>query len=516
MTVFEQTLADLETAIGLARGGAAEAEAIGHAAAGRFPLDVTVLHKAGVIQQLLGRNDSALGYFHRALAVLPGFAYSELELGTTYEQGGQKQKALDWLLKAAQAPETAVLATLRAARVARELGDHACALAILQRACAAAPDALELNASLAQSLIYHDRRRDAAAAYARVIGQEQASEQDHIAYLYLLTELGDYADVAGHVARLRPAAGSALASHAAVLAAHARMTAGHDRAAVLAAASAREGSGAWLPVPAVIARVQAAIKARRAFSLVRFGDGEARFLAAMDGTLNPALTQADRLAAGESIWGNWFGTRLATVAPAALDALHAATLGAMATASILGVPTSARLAIDRLHFGYLATLERQLACIPGRVRDRRFTDAGIALHLHAGSPFYARLLRGLDSLGVISPHPGLAARLGRLHGVGATAEYVVPGETRLPPATRGAPAAHFPDVYRAVMTGLIVPRPGAVFLVAAGLLGKVYCARIKSLGGIAIDIGSVADAWMGFDTRPGQFPRLETWRLPEG
>jgi hypothetical protein len=46
-----------------------------------------------------------------------------------------------------------------------------------------------------------------------------------------------------------------------------------------------------------------------------------------------------------------------------------------------------------------------------------------------------------------------------------------------------------------------VPRPGAVFLVAGGLLGKIYCDRIRALGDIALDIGALADAWMGHNTR---------------
>lgn len=61
--------------------------------------------------------------------------------------------------------------------------------------------------------------------------------------------------------------------------------------------------------------------------------------------------------------------------------------------------------------------------------------------------------------------------------------------------------AHFPTVYDRTLAELSVPRPGAVFLVAGGLLGKIYCDRIKQLGGIAFDIGAVVDAWMGHNTR---------------
>ena len=51
------------------------------------------------------------------------------------------------------------------------------------------------------------------------------------------------------------------------------------------------------------------------------------------------------------------------------------------------------------------------------------------------------------------------------------------------------------------MGELEVPYRGAVFLVAGGLLGKIYCHRIRELGGIALDIGALADAWVGINTR---------------
>ena len=36
---------------------------------------------------------------------------------------------------------------------------------------------------------------------------------------------------------------------------------------------------------------------------------------------------------------------------------------------------------------------------------------------------------------------------------------------------------------------------GTTFLVGVGVLGKVYCDRIKGKGGVAIDIGSILDSW---------------------
>jgi hypothetical protein len=48
------------------------------------------------------------------------------------------------------------------------------------------------------------------------------------------------------------------------------------------------------------------------------------------------------------------------------------------------------------------------------------------------------------------------------------------------------------------------PEPGEIWFVAAGLFGKHYCETIRRRGGIAIDIGSLADQWAGYATRPYQ------------
>jgi hypothetical protein len=51
------------------------------------------------------------------------------------------------------------------------------------------------------------------------------------------------------------------------------------------------------------------------------------------------------------------------------------------------------------------------------------------------------------------------------------------------------------------METLHVAWPGQAFLIGAGVLGKVYCHRVKELGGVAIDVGSLIDAWAGVESR---------------
>ncbi len=58
----------------------------------------------------------------------------------------------------------------------------------------------------------------------------------------------------------------------------------------------------------------------------------------------------------------------------------------------------------------------------------------------------------------------------------------------------------YPDIFNEIM-GEISPLPGEVFLVGAGVLGKLICDQVRSRGGAVLDIGSLADYWMGYTTR---------------
>jgi len=62
---------------------------------------------------------------------------------------------------------------------------------------------------------------------------------------------------------------------------------------------------------------------------------------------------------------------------------------------------------------------------------------------------------------------------------------------------------HYPTAFMHLQSELSRPHNGRLFLVAGGILGKFYAATIRKHGGIALDIGSLVDAWTGRMTRPG-------------
>ncbi len=297
-------------------------------------------------------------------------------------------------------------------------------------------------------------------------------------------------------------------------AAQARLASAFPPAPLIARAQARAASDRWVASDRLGAFLKGKIEAGEPFSWIRLGDGEGRFLMHLHAELRGALPAREAAAMARQIWFAWFDQDLDAVAPDALAALGARFEQAIRNADLLGVTSAERLAGDPLHYGFCAGLETYLSTLSERP-GRMFCDALAPLALNRQDPFLGSLLRGRDFLGVVSPHPELAARLQRHLHIGAIASCDLPGEARLARIREGRESrAHFPVVHDEIMAALSVPHRGAVFLVAGGLLGKIYCDRIRELGGIALDIGALADAWMGYNTRGTALDATMAWQLP--
>jgi hypothetical protein len=321
-------------------------------------------------------------------------------------------------------------------------------------------------------------------------------------YLGLLTGETRYAEVLEIIPNLDLSQRDLFRRAILQLSAHAKLALHLDRPALLDRALAREETPLWLPPDQVLEVARSHLREKQPFSLIRLGDGEARFTIAMNPELRPGVKPDETQAMADIVWENWFGEPFGRPEPSALEALMADYAEAVSTCDVLGVSDAMRLRNDTGHFGYLGTQELWIE--PRLGANTRLTSALCHYTLERASPFLDTLISETDFLGLITPHPTLAELMRRRHAI-AVESYVVPAEGRLPTAgeTR-ALGQHFPDIYRKTLDEISVPHRGALFLVAAGLLGKVYCSRIRALGGIAIDMGSIVDGWMGFNTRPGQ------------
>lgn len=478
--------------------------------------DVEVQHRAGSVLSQLGVLDTALRFLQRALELRPGFHYSEIEIAGIHVKAGRVDDAREWFRTAIRSRPKYAPTYLHAARLEMAQKRPQSALPFLQSALALEPANTNTIHDAFRILIYSDQRVRALDLLRAGERHGALNEKLQIELVRLLGQLGLYDELIALTAQLNPRPGTALAANVDEEAGHATMARAYDMDSVISRAARRERSERWLHAPAVAQRLRAAIEAARPISLVRFGDGEARFLAHADQDLPYALSPSHRRAIRNRIWSNWFGMNPDEEQQARMDDLVRQVRRAIDSADILGVVTAKRLSIDRAHYGYLAYFDGLAEQSVQRRPGAFLTDAGVQKFLHEADPFLRQMLAGVSWLGMLSPHPELGEKLRRHLGIIGGQDFNIPGEMRLPADDPNLVLGrgHFPTRFDELMASLDVPFRGAVVLVAGGLLGKIYCARIRERGGIAIDIGALADAWMGYATRPGQYVKTDLWRLP--
>jgi hypothetical protein len=83
--------------------------------------------------------------------------------------------------------------------------------------------------------------------------------------------------------------------------------------------------------------------------------------------------------------------------------------------------------------------------------------------------------------------------------------FVIPGEHWYRKDTSGE-HAHYPVVFERCLDWIFrTVKPGQLWLVGAGILGKIYCQAIRAQGGVAIDVGSVIDLSSGVGNTRGEY-----------
>ncbi len=229
------------------------------------------------------------------------------------------------------------------------------------------------------------------------------------------------------------------------------------------------------------ARIMRSIEKREPLALIRLLDGEGRTFEGSDRSLD-----------GAAYWDG----HIEPLPELEMQKFQGLFQAAVKQADILGLPTEAmvRNPYNR------AVIHHMDGSIISRIRRGEVMVADQPCHfqLHMAGSF-GRLLDGRDFVGVVSGRD-VARHLREEFGVGRVDWYSVPPQARHDGL---GPVPHYPARFEQILAELTVPYDGAIFVVGAGIVGKVYCAEIKRRGGIALDIGAVADIWAGrLDTRP--------------
>ncbi len=269
----------------------------------------------------------------------------------------------------------------------------------------------------------------------------------------------------------------------------AKLALSFDRRAVQREIAAVQASPRWIDAARLAERLAEAIARHQPFSVILLSEGHARLVAHASLKIHLMLNEAEMSAVVNSVWTDAFGDPIETHGAAPAGTLGRRLLSAIAEADVVAMHDAGHLAAAHEHFGFLAEMQRIV------LQREAGLCAGLMVfeEMHDAIPFLHPLLANQPFLGFVGSYPDLAERLGRFAQIGVTVTYPVPADLN-----RGGPAGsgHFPTLFEQTLAALAVPFPGAVFLVAAGLLGGIYCARIKQLGGIAIEIDTIASRWM--------------------
>lgn len=268
-----------------------------------------------------------------------------------------------------------------------------------------------------------------------------------------------------------------------------------------------------LPDEEALENVRAAVAARQPYSLIRIGDGESVVLSVGDSTWLQDLAYL------ASHWG------AEQVTLADVEQVRDDLLAALRGADVVGVrgdvvnvaapadllELSSREAADVIRSTFplrarereilsplaarrLAIVNRTMGQLEWDARQR-FCSAWIHWELLA-SGVLDEILRTVPRVALVTSRPELEHIVSRRFGVPVSV-------VRVPDKYVDAPVsgAHVPDRYRRIRSELVFPE-GTLALVGAGIPGKAYCQWLKEAGCVAIDIGSVLDAWIGRPSRP--------------
>jgi len=235
---------------------------------------------------------------------------------------------------------------------------------------------------------------------------------------------------------------------------------------------------------------------REPFSLIRLGDGEGNFILG-----NSSLRECTIISRYyQHILFNWFGTKTIDRGPELFDRL----IDSIRNADVCGVPNVARLKYEaredsRGFWGCVGVFEVFDAA--GQTSPQMHCNSNIHEFLFKSAQFLS-LIDKFDSVWTISCHsefgPHIRGRLRKDKGL----DILCPGEfgiVELPHHKKGD--GHWPIVFEKIAGEIKRVPENSLVLVAAGVLGKIYCGLAKQAGSFAVDIGALADWFCGDKTR---------------
>jgi hypothetical protein len=303
-----------------------------------------------------------------------------------------------------------------------------------------------------------------------------------------------------------------------------------DHPVASAVGRARQLAHGALDGVALAARIDHALRTRSPFSFVRVGEGEGCFLSYQRYLDDRSRVNEVFGVCAKDIFRIWFARNIHDTSPEERGAVHTLFWDALRAADVIGVPTVERVLFEHVHFidevarqgfsrGYVGVAEilrhLQDAQAQGLLARAAFTDCDIARPLYEWQDWNSalattlpRLLRGRRDVTLVTCHAQLGPTLQRFLGLEQVRTLRIPPERGRVAGQDHLAGDHYNEHFAKVCAALRSD-PSSMVVVAAGFLGKAYCAVARQAGSVAVDIGSLADHWAGHDTRA-----KNAWNLP--
>ncbi len=238
-------------------------------------------------------------------------------------------------------------------------------------------------------------------------------------------------------------------------------------------------------------------------SVLRLGDGEGNFLPYAPSAAS--FQNSDRREIQQQMWGEVFfsdSEAQAFTENLAAVALRADAVGISTLNRLLKVHYRTQQSFQRVVRGWHNVLHFLDGVDPDVVRNKIIVSSNLHSDLHSWD-LYRLIFQPVSSVSVVSCHD-LSPFLAEQFGVAVRRWHLIPAQKKhldmFGHEETQADDRFYPKIFNRIMAEL-APEPGEVYVIAAGVLGKFMCDLIRAKGGIALDIGSLADYWMGYSTR---------------
>lgn len=252
----------------------------------------------------------------------------------------------------------------------------------------------------------------------------------------------------------------------------------------------------FIDVDTLVPMIAAAVDGKRPFSFVRFSHCESRLVG-----FRRCYDRAEVMGSIHQQWGR--------VDPpdADLQQVSDGILRATLEADVIALNDRDRTGAQPLFLEQeriAHELARDLGMLDGRPVAR------VSDHWRLGaSPAFESLLARQGRIVLVTGRREAARRVATWLGKPDVRQILSPGHARQDLGD-GANDRHYPDGLDRMLGELRALDVGSTLvIVGAGLLGKIVCGETRRLGGIAVDVGSLFDAWCGRRTRTTMPPGLE-------